>query len=58
MRFLEFLTDLKATKDQQKTKRILKEMMQTFVHYRAQYALMTLFIARGLAMITQNLPEP
>ncbi|MCP3686619.1 MAG: hypothetical protein GY861_28610 [bacterium] len=46
------------TKDRQKTKEVLREMMQLFILYGAQDASMTLFVARAVSIITQNLPIP
>ncbi len=46
------------TNDQQKTKGVLQEMMQLFILYGAQDASMTLFVARAVSIITQNLPIP
>ncbi|MCP3683127.1 MAG: hypothetical protein GY861_10590, partial [bacterium] len=44
------------TKDWGQTKAVLLEMMRFFVLYGAQDASVTLFVARAVAIITQNLP--
>ncbi|MCP3684335.1 MAG: hypothetical protein GY861_16780, partial [bacterium] len=46
------------TKDRQQIKAVLLEMMQLFILHGAQDASMTLFVARAVAIITQNLPIP
>ncbi len=54
----QFPDHLNNIKDHQRTKRILLEMMWLFVLYRAQDGSLTVFIAKGLAIITSELPIP
>ncbi|MCP3683391.1 MAG: hypothetical protein GY861_11940 [bacterium] len=54
----QFPNRLINTKDHHRMKRILLEIMRLFVLYGAQDASLTHFIAKGLAIITSELPTP